>query len=200
MRIGSARPRGFRLSPFLIASSGIPFNITTGTDPYGSNVYNVRPEFTSCSAATQTKFGCFLIPADTDLSTYTPIPVNYGDGPGRFSLNLRLSKTFGFGPVLEGTSGGGGGPMGGTFGRPGGGPGRGGPGGGRGGPDAGATNRRYALTFSVNARNVFNNVNLLTPIGNLGSPLFGESNGLAGRPYSDPTSNRRLDLQVTFSF
>jgi len=194
-------PRGFRLSPFLIASSGIPFNITSGTDPYQSNQYNVRPAFAACTPAIQTKFGCFVIPAATDLSTYTPIPVNYGDGPGRFSLNLRLSKTFGFGPVLEGASGGGGGLMGGgTFGRPGGGGPRGGPGGGRGGPDAGATNRRYAVTFSVNARNLFNNVNLATPIGNLGSPLFGESNGLTGRPYSDSTSNRRLDLQVTFTF
>jgi Carboxypeptidase regulatory-like domain len=193
-------PRGFRLSPFLIASSGIPFNITSGTDPYQSNQYNVRPGFAACTPANQTKLGCFAIPTAADLSTYTPIPVNYGDGPGRFSLNLRLSKTFGFGPVLEGTSGGGGGPMGGgTFGRPGGGP-RGGPGGGRGGPDAGATNRRYAVTFSVNARNVFNNVNLATPIGDLGSPFFGESNGLAGRPYSDSTSNRRLDLQMTFTF
>ena len=197
-------PRGFRLSPFLIASSGIPFNITTGTDPYQSDQYNVRPAFATCTPAIQTKFGCFVIPtaADlADLATYTPIPVNYGDGPGRFSLNLRLSKTFGFGPVLEGASGGGGGPMGGgTFGRPGGGGPRGGPGGGRGGPDAGATNRRYGLTFSIMARNVFNNVNLQTPIGNLGSPLFGESNGLAGRPFSDSTSNRRLDLQVTFTF
>ena len=197
-------PRGFRLSPFLIASSGIPFNITSGTDPYQSNQYNVRPAFAACTPAIQTKFGCFVIPTAAnlaDLATYAPIPVNYGDGPGRFSLNLRLSKTFGFGPVLEGTSGGGGGPMGGgTFGRGPGGPGRGGPGGGRGGPDAGATNRRYAVTFSVNARNLFNNVNLATPIGNLGSPLFGESNGLTGRPYSDSTSNRRLDLQVTFTF
>jgi hypothetical protein len=197
-------PRGFRLSPFLIASSGIPFNITSGTDPFQSNQYNVRPSFATCTPAIQTKIGCFVIPTAAnlaDLATYTPIPVNYGDGPGRFSLNLRLSKTFGFGPVLEGASGGGGGPMGGgTFGRPGGGGPRGGPGGGRGGPDAGATNRRYAVTFSVNARNVFNNVNLATPIGNLGSPLFGESNGLTGRPYSDSTSNRRLDLQVTFTF
>ncbi|MGB2679678.1 MAG: carboxypeptidase-like regulatory domain-containing protein [Candidatus Acidiferrum sp.] len=192
-------PRGFRLSPFLIASSGIPFNITSGTDPYQSNQYNVRPAFATCTPAIQTKFGCFVIPTAAELATYTPIPVNYGDGPGRFSLNLRLSKTFGFGPVLEGASGGGGGPMGGgTFGRPGGRP-RGGPG-GRGGPDAGATNRRYALTFGVIGRNVFNNVNVLTPIGNLGSPLFGESNGLTGRPYSDSTSNRRLDLQVTFTF
>jgi hypothetical protein len=200
-------PRAFRLSPFMIAQSGIPFNITAGTDPYQSNAYNVRPEFATCTAAIQTKFGCFVIPAIADFptptegqsSTYTPIPVNYGEGPGRFSLNLRLSKSFGFGPVLEGASSGpGGGPGGGTFGRPGGGP-RGGPG-GRGGPDAGATNRRYSLTFSVSARNIFNNVNLATPIGNLGSPLFGESNGLTGRPYSDPTSNRRLDLQVSFNF
>jgi hypothetical protein len=66
--------------------------------------------------------------------------------------------------------------------------------------DAGATNRRYALTFAVMGRNVFNNVNALPPVGILGSPLFGEANGLASRPYSDATSNRRLDLQVTFSF
>ncbi len=199
-------PKGFRVSPFLIAQSGIPFNITGGIDPYQSNVFNVRPEFGTCTSAIQTKFGCFAIPAATDFpnpnpsavqsSTYTPIPVNYGDGPGRFSLNLRVSKTFGFGPVLEGAGGGPGGPGPGTFGRPGGGP-RGGRGGG---PDAGSTNRRYALTFSVSARNIFNDVNLATPIGNLGSPLFGESNGLTGRPYSDPSSNRRLDLQVNFSF
>ena len=90
---------------------------------------------------------------------------------------------------------------GGTFGRgPGGGGRGGGGGGGRGGPDAGATNRRYALTVGVIGRNIFNNVNVATPVGNLGSPLFGESNGLAGRPYSDSTSNRRLDLQLTFTF
>ena len=90
---------------------------------------------------------------------------------------------------------------GGTFGRgPGGGGRGGGPGGGGRGMDAGATNRRYALTFSVVGRNVFNNVNVLPPIGNLSSPQFGESNGLAGRPYSDTSSNRRLDLQATFTF
>jgi hypothetical protein len=188
-------PRGFRLSPFVIASSGIPFNITTGTDPFQDNLYNVRPTFATCAPSNQTKFGCFdAIPS----LAATPIPVYYGEGPGRFSMNLRVSKTFGFGPAIEGASGGGGGMSGGTFGRGPGGPGRGG-GGGR-GADAGATNRRYALTVSVIGRNIFNNVNVATPIGNLGSPLFGESNGLAGRPYSDSTSNRRLDLQLTFTF
>jgi hypothetical protein len=191
-------PRGFRLSPFVIASSGIPFNITTGTDPFQDNLYNVRPTFAACSPSNQTKFGCFDA---NPAPTATPIPIYYGEGPGRFSTNLRVSKTFGFGPVIEGASGGGGGggTSGGTFGRGPGGPGRGGGGGGR-GADAGATNHRYALTVGVVGRNIFNNVNVLPPIGNLGSPLFGESNGLAPRPFSDSTSNRRLDLQLTFTF
>jgi len=191
-------PRGFRLSPYVIASSGIPFNITTGTDPYQSNVFNTRPGFAACAPTTQTKFGCFN--ANPVIGAYTPIPIYFGEGPGRFTMNLRVSKTFGFGPTVEGASGGGGGGgmNGGTFGRGPGGPGRGG-GGGR-GADAGATNRRYALTVGVVGRNIFNNVNVLPPIGNLGSPLFGESNGLAPRPFSDSSSNRRLDLQLTFTF
>jgi len=39
---------------------------------------------------------------------------------------------------------------------------------------------RFNLTVSVNARNIFNNVNLATPIGSLTSPLFGQSNAMAG--------------------
>jgi len=195
-------PRGFRLSPFMVASSGIPFNITTGTDPYQGNLYNVRPEFGTCPSptGTSTKYGCLVTPAATEFPTYTPIPINFAESAGRFALNLRLSKTFGFGPVLEGTAGAGPGMGGGTFGRGPGGPGRGGPGGGGRGMDAGATSKRYALTFSVNARNVFNNVNLGTPIGNLQSPQFGEANSLAGGPYNGGTANRRIDLQVSFAF
>ncbi len=191
-------PRGFRLSTFLVASSGPPFNITTGGDPYQDSVYNMRPAFGTCPPNTQTAFGCFnSIPS----VGFVPIPIYYGEGTSRFALNLRFSKTFGFGPVIEGASNGvqGGGMGGGTFGRGPGGPGRGGPGGGR-GMDTGATNRRYALTLGVNARNVFNNVNLGTPIGNLSSPQFGEANSLAGGPYNNNTANRRIDLQLTFSF
>ncbi len=186
-------PRGFRLSPFVIASSGLPFNITTGTDPYQSNVFNTRPAFAACTPATQTDYGCFN--ANPVIGQYTPIPINYADGPGRFTMNLRLSKTFGFGPITE-KVGGGGGPMGGgTFGR-----GPGGPRGGGRGMDAGATDRRYSLTFGVIARNIFNKVNLAPPAGNLGSPIFGESNALAGPPYSNSSYNRRIDLQAVFSF
>jgi hypothetical protein len=133
---------------------------------------------------------------------YVPIPINSLTGPDRFTLNMRLSKTFGFGPEKKAAAGQAGGPSMGPFGG-GGGP-RGG-GGGRGGPGGpggfGTTsNRRYSLTFSINARNLLNRVNLSTPNGNLSSQLFGKSNGLAGGPFSGGPSNRRVELQAMFSF
>jgi hypothetical protein len=198
-------PYGFRLSPFMIASSGIPFNITTGQDLYGDAQFNARPAFGTCGSGAaagniQTAFGCFdALPQPGQAL----IPVNYGTSPGRFTMNLRLSKTFGFGQKKETTAGGqgsrgsrGGGGGGGGM------PRGGGPGGGPGMFGGGTpSNSRYNLTFSVNARNIFNNVNYGPPIGNLSSPLFGEANSLAPQPYSyAPTANRRVDLQVQFTF
>lgn len=199
-------PHDFRFSPFLIASSGSPFNITTGQDLYGDAVFNTRATLGTCSAGAngvkQTQYGCFNL---VTVPGSPVIPINDATGPGRFTLNARLSKTFGFGAKKEAAAGGPGGPSGGTFGR---GPGGGGPrGGGGGGGERGGgmfggapSNYRYNLTFSVNARNVFNNVNVSNPVGNLSSPIFGESNGLAGGPFSSSTANRRIDLQVSFNF
>ena len=62
------------------------------------------------------------------------------------------------------------------------------------------TSRKYNLTFSVSARNLFNNVNYAPAIGNLDSPLFGTSNSLVGPPFSSGSANRRIDLQMSFSF
>ncbi len=89
--------------------------------------------------------------------------------------------------------------------------GRGGGGGGLGGRGLGGgggnpfnfgneTAHRYNLTFSVSARNLLNNVNYAPPVGNLNSPLFGTSNALAGPPFSSGSANRRIDLQMLFSF
>jgi hypothetical protein len=55
--------------------------------------------------------------------------------------------------------------------------------------------------FGVSVRNAFNNVNVSNPNSVLGSPLFNVSNSLQGGPFSPSSAaNRRLDLQVTFSF
>jgi hypothetical protein len=198
-------PYGFRASPFMIASSGAPFNITTGQDSFGNATFNTRATLGTCSAGAtgviDTRYGCFNT---VTVAGQPVIPINDATAPGRFTLNLRLGKTFGFGEKKESATGGPGGGGGGTFGRGPGGPGGGGQhgGGDRGGGMFGGnlSNYRYNLTLSVNARNIFNNVNVSNPVGNLSSPIFGQSNGLAGGPFSSSTANRRIDLQVQFTF
>ena len=201
-------PRGFRLSPFMIFNSGSPYNVTVGQDLSDDWQFNDRPAFGtnppgSCPFPTPAACNNYVIPTQSSPQ----IPINYLTGPSNFTLNLRLAKTFGFGPELGGKAGaqpgggppsgpppGGGGPRGGGggFGRPGGG---GGPFGM--GP---ATTRRYSLTFSVNARNVLNRVNAAPPIGVLSSPNFGQSIALAGGPFSSAAANRKIELQAMFSF
>jgi hypothetical protein len=69
-----------------------------------------------------------------------------------------------------------------------------------------ASNRRYSLTFSVNARNILNRVNAATPVGILPQPdspdpsNFGKSVALAGGPFSSAAANRKIELQAMFSF
>jgi uncharacterized membrane protein YgcG len=199
-------PRGFRLSPFMVFNSGSPYNVTVGQDLSNDSLLNDRPAFNTNPSGPcpfPAKAACqFMVPT----GPYTPIPINYLTGPSLFTLNLRLAKTFGFGPET-GKSGAqpGGGPPGGGGGGPRGG---GGGGGGLGRPGGGGSpfnlgpgsNRRYNLTFSVNARNVLNRVNPAPPIGVLGSPDFGKSITLAGGPFSSPAANRKIELQALFSF
>lgn len=207
-------PYGISVSPFLVANSGQPFDITIGQDLNGDNQFNDRPAFaTSSSTDTiHTDYGTFdLDPAWNE----TRIPYNFGNGPTQFSMNLRISKSFGIGPRVNGGSGafsgGPGGPGGGP--PPGGGGSHGGPGGGGGGLGPGglsgnggpprldqAASRKYSLNFAVMGRNIFNNVSLAQPVGVLESPLFGKSNALAGGFFSSPAANRSIDLQMTFSF
>ena len=196
-----ALPRGVRLNPFLVVQSAQPFNITLGQDFNGDSIFNDRPTFATPGLPGQTimvtKWGTFNL---TPLPGQTVIPPYLGEGPARFSLNLRVSKTFGFGPETKG--GGSGGPGNGPGGRGGHGPRGGGFGGAMGGPMSlgSATNRRYSLTFSVNARNVFNNINFAPLVGNLSSPIFGQPNAIAGGPYGSSSAPRKLELGATFTF
>jgi hypothetical protein len=215
-------PYAFRLSPFVIINSGRPFNITTGQDNNGDSIFNDRPILQSQTRCNQvavsgslycTPLGTFntAITATTTLNSI--VPVNYGTGPVNATFNIRLSKTFGLG--REGgraaTKGGASTARGGRVARKsvagGGGLGRGLGSRGLGGADGmgtifgdEATNRRYNLTFSIFARNLFNTLNSGLPVGNLSSPYFGQSITIAGRPFSSATANRRVDMQLQFSF
>ncbi len=219
-------PLKFSVSPFISASSGQPYNITTGRDTNGDGFTSERPSLLAAAGASDCQggslvyepaFGCFNL----NPTAGTAIGRNSARGPGNFSLNLRLSRSWGFGskgesaPVdggpppgaggLRGPEGGGGrGPGGGgpPMGMGGGGGrgfgGRGGPGGGFGG----STGKKYGITLSVSARNVLNHVNYAPPSGDLSSPFFGEYRSLAGfGPFGGAsTYNRKVDIQLRFTF
>ena len=69
-----------------------------------------RPEFNKSLGITAANANC-KIAADFDSPTpsttytngesYTEVPVNFCTGPNNVSVNLRLSRTFGFGPKTD---------------------------------------------------------------------------------------------------
>jgi hypothetical protein len=92
------------LNPFIVASSGRPFNITTGQDTNGDRLFTERPSFApegvNCNQPVATivctKFGNFnLRPAVGEAL----IPRNFGESPGFISVNMRISKTWNFGTI-----------------------------------------------------------------------------------------------------
>jgi hypothetical protein len=199
-------PGRVMFSPFVTASSGQPFNITLGNDLNHDGILNERPAFcTSGATCVQTAWGSFDV---NPTASSTIIPRNYGRGPGQFSVNMRLARTWGFGKTTESAANQAGGPGGPPSFAAGGGPRGGGPRGGgpRGGGPGGmfgdaSTGKRYSVTLGLMARNIFNIVNLGNPIGDLASERFGESIALArGMGPSGDSYNRRIDLQLRFSF
>jgi hypothetical protein len=205
-------PYDIQASPLLVANSGQPFNITTGSDTNGDQQFNERPALVGASFCTAgqkryfaTQYGCLdstpnLRNTNGQFNTNF-VPVNSGRGPANVSMDLRLSKNFGIGPKLAGHGGGGG---------DGGGPhhGRGLSGGltgnsmGGGGPHSNAVRRKYNLSFTVYARNVFNIVNLAQPNNVLTSPNFDQSLQLAGGFFQqrNASSVRSIYLQTNFRF
>ncbi len=208
-------PYGFRISPFLSASSGAPFNLQLSQDINGDSFFNDRPTFASSASnpatVDNTKYGSFDI-SPTPPSGSHLIPINYGNGPVQFAMNMRVAKSFGVGPRVEEGKGafadGGGGPHGGG-GHGGHMPGMG-LGGTSGGPHGPSTrlDRRYSITLSAFAHNIFNVVNLAPPNGTLGgppdgttdSPFFGKSNQLANGFFSHGSAVRDFNFQALFNF
>lgn len=201
-------PWKVQLAPFMTATSGLPFDITTGGDYLGNGVLNARPALASGPGPgiVATPYG-YLNP--NPLPGEALLPRNYGTGPAQFNFNLRLSRTWGFGTTqfsgpsggARANTGGGGGRGGGSGGGRGGGFGGFGGGGQRGGGGT-TSEHRYNLTLSISARNLINHVNDATPVGVMGSPFFLQSTAIAGGFAAEqtPTNNRRIDIQLRFQF
>jgi hypothetical protein len=204
-------------SPFLVAQSGSPYNVTTGVDNNQDGVFDDRPSFvgnaTSANCRVASSFDAHTSTAASGSfqpgESYTEIPINYCTGPASVTLNMRLSRTFGFGPKTQsnragnsgGPGGGGrGGFGGGGFGGGGGGRGGGGGGGGGGSRTGSNTGRKYNLSVGVFAQNIFNQVAYSSPTSTLTSSSFGKSTQLQGGINSSGTAIRRITIQANFSF
>jgi hypothetical protein len=190
-----------RVSPFIVIQSGNPFDITAGSDLYGTTLFNGRPGFATDPnkpGVIQTPYGLLDPNPAPDEKL---VPRNYGRGPGQISLNLRIAKLWGFGaerggsaskpadtPVVSGpanpnlASGGG---MGSLIRGP-------------------VTNHRYNLSLGMSARNLLNHTNPGPINGDITSPLFGRANQSAGNVngegFSENADNRRLEMQLRFTF
>lgn len=189
---------GVRISPFVVLQSGPPFDITAGSDLYGTTLFNARPGI----ATDPNKPG--LIATPYGLLDPNPSPGerilsrNYGRGPGQYNVNLRISKVFGFGRE-RGSSG---------DARPSGSPGnamQAATGRGLGSLIAyPTTSHRFNLSIGLSIRNLLNHTNPGPIEGDITSPYFGFANMVAGgqngEGFYETANNRRLESQIKFTF
>jgi len=188
-----------RVSPFVVVQSGAPFDITAGSDLYGTTLFNGRPGV----ATDPTKAG--VIQTSYGLLDPNPTPGernlgrNYGRGPGQLRVNLRVAKAIGFGsetgrsadqrpsPSAGGasTAQASGRGLGGIIGNP-------------------KTVHRYNMIIAMSVQNLLNHTNAGPITGDITSPLFGRANRIAGGPngegFFETADNRRLEAQIRFTF
>ena len=192
-------PWRFSINPFLMLQSSHPFNIVLGEDLNGDTQFNDRPAFATDltrPSVVRTKWGNF----DTDpIPGQKIIPINYGKGPGVLAANLRLNRSFNFGPKLPDPPS----PpvppppsaaskdakpaQAVPAGKP---PAK---------PEKKEIERRYTWSLGLVAQNILNHPNLSQPVGVLGSPLFGRSTALSSS-WGNSSADRSLSIETSFRF
>jgi Carboxypeptidase regulatory-like domain len=174
-------PLGLRFNPLVFASSGRPFNITSGTDFNEDSWFTDRPALATDLTRPGLRFTRFGVFDPSPRADQPIIPRNFGAGPGYFVVHLTVTRTIAFGKATAlpaATS------------RP---------------NSGGASESKYRLTLGLRVLNIFNRVNLELPVGNLGSPFFGQSVATSGgfgvASIGNPAAgNRRIETQIRFEF
>jgi hypothetical protein len=185
-------PLGVTLNLFGIASSGQPFNITTGVDTNGDTLFSERPAF----ATDVNEPGVVITPFGALDPTPSPgqkiIPRNIGRAPGFVTVSFSLGKAFKFGPAIEPKTPPPGAPRttdAGSAQTP---------------PKPAPIQRPYALNLSMNVNNLFNRTNAGLPVGNMTSPYFLKSPSSSSNFFFGPgggsSGNRTIYLRVRISF
>ena len=185
---------GFNVNTFIVASSGAPFNITTGHDTNGDTFFTERPAF----ATDLNKPGIIITP----LGAFDPNPVagqqiiprNFGRGPGFLSVNFGVGKTIKFGKAIPAKTPPAAANAGVVT-----------PAGSQKPPAKPQIQRPYALAFSIYASNALNHTNRGSPVGNMASPYFLKTNGPSNTFFFGPDGggsggNRQITLRVRLSF
>ena len=184
------------LNPFIVYSSGRPFNIVTGRDSNGDGLFTERPAFATAQTDPEnlrrTQFGDFDL---APVPGQELIPRNYGLGPSFFAVNLGINRSFAFGNIPGAPA-----PAAAATAKPANSTAANSP-----AANSPSPEKRYTLTLSVNIQNLLNNTNLSNPIGNLSSPRFGESFSTSGSFGFGPSGsaaagNRRIQVQVRLGF
>lgn len=192
---------GIRFNPLLTLNSGPPFDITAGRDLFGDTLFNDRPGIAVDAGKPGVVRTAYGLLDPNPAAGQTLLGRNAGRGPGQILLNMRVSRTFVFGskerhaPVSTnpgGVSAGGAArseqavsPF------------------ALGGAGGGTSSRKYNLLVSMQIRNLTNHNNPGPIIGAITSPLFGQANQPAGSGnaiFSESANNRRLELQMRFTF
>jgi hypothetical protein len=216
-------PGALHFSPFITLRSGAPYDVLIGEDIYGTTYTNARAGFApsgSCPAGfigavgdvVCSRAGAFT----TSYNVANPgnlVPRDYLTMTGLISVNLRVYRVFGFGPVrgagaAAAPQSGGGGGGGGRGGGGGGGMRMGPAGGGRGGFGTDTTERRFNVTVGLNVTNILNHFNPAGYQGVITSPQFLEpttvNTGFGGGGVNgggaSTANNRRIEIDTRFTF
>jgi hypothetical protein len=166
----NALPWGIRLSPFIVYNSSRPFNITLGRDINGDTLFTERPAFADAQTTAE----------DLRQTLFGNFDINPKPGQTIIPRNYGTGSSF-FTTNLRISK---------TL--------------AFGGETADKeTHNRYNVALSASIQNLFNTTNEGTPVENINSPFFGQSFSSAGnfgRVGNQPAGNRRVDLQMRFSF
>jgi len=163
-------PLGIQFNPILVMSSGAPYDLTIGGDLNGDTIANDRPAFATDLSRPSVVKTRFGAFDTSPMPGQTLVPRNYLTSSGMWNLNSRVGRTFGFGKKKDGVQ-------------------------------AGATpgtDRRFSVNLNVEVNNVFNHLNQGGYVGNLSSPLFGQSTSIY--LFRDTSNNRRVQFGTQFTF
>jgi hypothetical protein len=176
-------PLHLQFSPMFVMSSGAPYDLTIGHDLNGDSFGSDRPTFATDltrPSVVLTQFGAF----DTDpVPGQTLVPHNYLQGTGMWNLNGRLGRTFTLGHHKAAAAGAASTPA---------------AGGTATGSGSSTSEGRYKLNFNIEVNNVFNHLSPGGFVGNLSSPLFGQST--SPLLFRETSNLRRVQFGTTFSF